>query len=82
MKETIKAIDNKWVRLVVLTIVFINSASVMLDKPILPFDNEQIVVGVSLVAMAIAEIWNHWKNNSYTKAAKEADKYLASKKGK
>lgn len=77
MKEAIKAVDNKWVRLVVLVVVFINSASVILGKPILPFDNEQIVVGVSIVAMVITEIWNHWKNNSYTNEAREADVYMS-----
>lgn len=77
MKEAIKTIDNKWVRLVVLVVVFINSASVMLGKPILPFDNEQIVVGTSIVAMVITEIWNHWKNNSYTNEAREADVYMS-----
>ena len=77
MKEAIKAVDNKWVRLAVLVVVFINSASVILGKPILPFDNEQIVVGVSIVAMVITEIWNHWKNNSYTNEAREADVYMS-----
>ena len=76
MKETIKTIDNKWIRLVTMVIVFINSASVMMGKPILPFNNEQIVVGISIVVMIITEIWNHWKNNSYTDEAREADIYM------
>ena len=77
MKETIKTIDNKWVRLIVMVIVFINSVSVMVGKPILPFDDEQIVVGISIVAMIVTEIWNHWKNNSYTSEAREADIYMS-----
>lgn len=82
MKEKLKKIDNKWIRLIAMIIVFVNSVSVMMDKPILPFDNEQIVLGVSVVAMVVTEVWNHWKNNSYTQSAKEADVYLQARKNK
>lgn len=80
MKDVLKRVDNKWVRLTILVVVFINTAGMMMGKQLLPFDNEQIAVGISVVALAISEIWNHWKNNSYTQPAKEADIYLESRK--
>lgn len=82
MKEILKGIDNKWVRLTILVVVFANTAGMMLGYQILPFDNEQIAAGISIVALAASEIWNHWKNNSYTKPAQEADTYLKSRKEK
>ncbi|WP_193064922.1 phage holin [Oceanobacillus oncorhynchi] len=80
MKETLKNIDNKWVRLIVLAVVFINTAGMILGYQILPFDNEQIAAGITVGALALSEIWNHWKNNSYTGEAQEADRILKASK--
>ncbi|MFD1066706.1 phage holin [Oceanobacillus locisalsi] len=76
MKEKLKKIDNKWVRLIVFVIVAVNSGFMMAGYELLPFDNDQIVVGLSVVAMVVSELWNHWKNNSYTNSAKVADGML------
>lgn len=76
MKDIFSKIDNKYVRLAALIIVAINSAAMMMGYTLLPFNNEEIVTGISILAMVVTEIWNHWKNNSYTRAAKEADKQL------
>lgn len=80
MKNILQKIDNKWVRLIVLIVVGINTIGMILGYQLLPFDNEQIANGISIAALIISEVWNHWKNNSYTKAAKEADIFLASRK--
>ena len=77
MKEVLKKVDNKWVRLVILIVVFINTAGMILGYQLLPFENEEIATGISIVALALSEIWNHWKNNSYTDEAKEADIYMS-----
>src|SRR5690606_6216180 len=77
MKEVLKKVDNKWVRLIILIVVFINTAGMMLGYQLLPFENEEIATGISIAALAISEIWNHWKNNSYTQPAKEADIYMS-----
>lgn len=82
MKEVLKKVDNKWVRLIILIVVFINTAGMMLGYQLLPFENEEIATGISIAALALSEIWNHWKNNSYTQPAKEADAYLKARKEK
>lgn len=82
MKEVLKKVDNKWVRLTILTVVFINTSGMLLGYQLLPFENEEIATGISIVALALSEIWNHWKNNSYTKPAIEADAYLKARKEK
>lgn len=82
MKHFLESVDNKYVRLAVLTVVFINTAGMILGYQLLPFDNEEIVQGLSIAALVLSEIWNHWKNNSYTQPAKEADVFLESRKKK
>lgn len=76
MKEKLQKINNKWVRLGVFVIVAINSGFMMAGYDLLPFDNDEIVTGLSIVAMVASELWNHWKNNSYTEPAKESDRIL------
>lgn len=80
MKEKLEKINNKWVRLIVFVIVSVNSSFMIAGYQILPFDDEQIVSGLSIVALVASEVWNHWKNNSYTQEAKEADTYMKSRK--
>lgn len=82
MKEKLQKINNKWVRLVAWILVAINTGSMILGYEILPFSNEELVTGISLVALYGVEAWNHWKNNSYSKPAQEADTYLESRKKK
>lgn len=78
MKKALKKIDNKWVRLTVMVIVGINTIAVMLGYNLLPFSNEQIITGLSVAALIVSEVWNHWKNNSWSDKAKQADNYLES----
>ncbi|MCT1904667.1 phage holin [Oceanobacillus sojae] len=76
MSENLARINNKWVRLTVLVIVFINTAAMLFGYRIIPLSNEDLVSVLSLIALLVSEIWNHWKNNSYTPSAKEADKLM------
>lgn len=69
-------VNNKWVRLIVLIVVAINSGAMILGYQLLPFSNEEVSAGVSVVALILSELWNHWKNNSYTDEAQIADRQL------
>ncbi|MBP1971566.1 SPP1 family holin [Virgibacillus natechei] len=80
MKQKLNKINNKWVRLAVFIIVAINSAAMIFNVQLLPFDNDQIVAGASVVAMVLSEVWNHYQNNNYTSEAKRAQKYLDAEK--
>lgn len=76
MSEILAKINNKWIRLGVLIIVFLNTAAMLLGYQLIPLSNEELVSIVSIIVLLISEIWNHWKNNSYTSHAKEADKLM------
>jgi len=80
MKEQLKKIDNKWVRIVAFAIVVINASAKMMGYELLPFDSETIVVGVSIGGVVVVGAWSIWKNNSFTDIAKNADSYLDSMK--
>lgn len=80
MKEKLKRIDNKYVRVVALAIVVINASLQMFDINALPFSSDQIVAGVSIVGIVVVSTWNFWKNNSFTDMAKQADRYLSGMK--
>ena len=68
-KETI-------IRTVVLAISLINQVLTVLGKNPLPFSEEEVYQFLSVAATAAASIWAWWKNNSFTPAAVEADRYL------
>ncbi len=68
-KETI-------LRTVVLVLTLLNQILTALGKNPLPFSDEAIYEGLSAVLTAAASLWAWWKNNSFTKAAVEADEYL------
>ncbi|MFA1818990.1 phage holin [Virgibacillus oceani] len=80
MRKQLKKIDNKWIRLVAMAVVFANAGALMFGYELLPFDNETIVAGISVIALAGTEIWNHWKNNNWTAEAKRAQQYLNGEK--
>lgn len=57
------------VRLVALVILMLNQALITLGYNPLPFSDEQIYEGVSIVAVAVATIYAWWKNNNVTPEA-------------
>ncbi|MFD2924158.1 phage holin [Halobacillus naozhouensis] len=81
MKELLTKINNKWVRLALMVIVGVNTGAMMFGYQLLPFSSQEIATGVSMAAMVGSEIWNHYKNNNYSQAAKYAQNYLESIKG-
>ena len=48
--------------------------------PILPFEEEEITNALTTVITLVAVAWSYWKNNSFSKEAKEADYIMQEKK--
>lgn len=69
-------------RLIVLVVLLINQTLITLGWSPLPFSEEQIYEGVSSAALVVTAVYTWWKNNSVTKEANEADKYLKQLKGR
>ena len=81
MKKTKEMLGSKYVRLIAMVVVAINSIAVMFGYDIVPFSDDQITMGISAAALVISETWNHYKNNSYSLEAKKADAYMNRLKG-
>ncbi len=65
------------IRTVVLFLSLVNQILTVLGKNPLPFSDEALYQGISAVATAASALWAWWKNNSFTPAACEADRFLA-----
>lgn len=66
-----------WVRIISLLLVLVNLISVsVFDFKLLPFEEESINEGVSIVLTIVVTVWTTWKNNAFTKEAQMADQYL------
>ena len=68
-KETI-------IRTVLLVATLVNTILTTLGLNPLPFSDSQIYEALSTIFTAITAVWAWWKNNSFTKAAIKADKYM------
>ncbi|BBU40682.1 phage holin [Aeribacillus composti] len=70
---------STWIRIITLFLVLINQVSIsFFHFQLLPFTDEEIYEGVSVVLTVIVSMWTAWKNNSLTKKAQQADHYLES----
>lgn len=68
---------DTWVRIIVLFLVLVNLISTsMFGVVLLPFAEESLYQGVSVLLTIIVTFWTTWKNNSFTKEAQAADRYL------
>lgn len=65
------------VRTAVLTFALVNQILTIAGVNPLPFTNEEFEAGFSMMLTVGASLWSWWKNNSFTKNAIEADRYLA-----
>ncbi len=65
------------IRTIITAITLINSLLIMGDKNPLPWSEEDMYVGLSTLAALLTTIWSWWKNNSFTKAAIQADEFKA-----
>lgn len=70
------------IRTIVLVVALINQSLVLVGYSPLPFDDAQVENAVTIVFSVVASLLAWWKNNSLTKEAKEADKYLKELKDK
>lgn len=70
------------VRTIVLIIALLNQGLAIAGKEVFPVTDDQVYQIVSLIATVGASVWAWWKNNSFTKNAIEADKFLAELKTK
>ena len=64
------------IRTIITAIALFNSVLVMLGMQPLPFENEELYECLSAFIAIITTVWSWWKNNSFTNAAIEADKYM------
>jgi SPP1 family holin len=64
------------VRTIVLILALVNQGLAIAGKEMLPFTEDQVYQIVTLIATIGASAWAWWRNNSFTKAAIEADKVL------
>ena len=70
------------VRTIVLFVALINMILTSTGHSVLPFTDEEIIDGISVVATIGASVWAWWKNNSFTPNAIEADEILKKLKEK
>ena len=70
------------IRTIVLLVALTNQILTAVGKNPLPFSDDVIYEAVTLAVTICASLWAWWKNNSFTKAAIEADAVMKSLKGK
>lgn len=64
------------IRTVVLILALVNNCLVMAGHSPLPIEDAQITELLSMVFTIGAALWAWWKNNSFTKAAIQADEVM------
>lgn len=64
------------VRTIILVVALINQILTATGKNPLPFSENEMYEGLTAVATIAASVWAWWKNNSFTKAAINADEYM------
>lgn len=64
------------IRTVCLVLALINQALTLAGHSLLPITDEQVSEGLTLLFTIVTSLWAWWKNNSFTKAAIEADEVM------
>lgn len=64
------------IRTVILILALVNQILESTGHSVIPVDNETITEFLSLLFTIGASLWAWWKNNSFTKNARIADKVL------
>ena len=64
------------IRTIVLAVALINQTLIVMGKNPLPITDEQLNQFFGIGFTMLASIWSWWKNNSFTKNAMRADRYL------
>lgn len=68
-------------RTIVLLLALINQCLSMAGIQVIPIEDETINTAVTTVWTIAAALWSWWKNNSFTRAAIQADQELKQRKG-
>lgn len=63
-------------RTAVMALALINQVLVLSGKSTIPLASTEVEASITAVLTVAATLSVWWKNNSFTKEAKEADKYL------
>ena len=79
-KRNLKVSPATWARTAILILALVNQFLSAAGKSPLPIDSEQVEQLVSAGITTAAALVTWWKNNSFTTAAIQADKYLENKK--
>ena len=69
-----------WARTIILLIALINQILAIFGKGQIEIAESDVYQLCSLVFTVISSLWAWWKNNSFTKAAIEADEIMKQKK--
>lgn len=64
------------IRLLVLVALLLNQILIVAGFEPFPATEEQLYEFFSTIVLGVVALWTFWKNNSFTKYAKEADEYL------
>ena len=72
---------NTVIRTVVLALTLINQALTASGRNPLPFAEDTVYEMLTTLATIVVSVWAWWQNNSFTKEAIEADRYLDELKG-
>ena len=66
---------DTWGRIISMFLILVNLvANELFNFQLIPFEDEQIYDGVSVLLFILVSFWTAWKNNSFTQKAQEADK--------
>lgn len=64
------------IRTIVLILALANQVLAIYGREAIPITEDEVYQAVTLIVTIGSSIWAWWKNNSYTREAIEADKYL------
>ena len=81
MKNEYRILPETVIRTVLLALALVNQILTASGKNPLPFAESDVYELMTLAATIAASAWAWWKNNSFTKAAREADAYMRHLKG-
>lgn len=70
------------VRVLILIATLVNAVLAFLGKTQLDIDENTFYTLATIISTVLVSLWTMWKNNSFTKEAKQADSYLKELKSK
>ncbi|MBC1474692.1 phage holin [Listeria grandensis] len=71
-----------WVRISVLLLALVNQFLTITGNSVLPFSDEEVEKFVTFIFTGVTAVIALWKNNSFTRAAQDADKMMKAEKEK